>query len=66
MTDKELIQALRCCGTVNCGECLKTHTVCWRKKWMSDAADRMEALLAKNEELKRQLQEEIERNNNLK
>lgn len=55
MTDQELIKALRMCNTANCGECLKTHTVCWRKKWMSDAAARLEALLAENERLKAQV-----------
>lgn len=56
MTDLELIQALRLCSAVNCGECLKTHTVCLRRKWMSDAADRLVSLLAENERLKQDKQ----------
>lgn len=46
MTDQELIQSLRMCSKVSCPECLKKHTVCYRRRWMNTAADRLEALEA--------------------
>ena len=51
MTDQELIQALRMCSKVRCQDCLKEHTVCYRRKWMADAAIRLETLLAENKQL---------------
>lgn len=51
MTDHELIQALQMCSKVRCQDCLKEHTVCYRRKWMADAAIRLETLLAKNKQL---------------
>lgn len=47
MDDKELIQALRMCKTGKCAECLGVYTVCRRRQWLSDAADRLEVLLNK-------------------
>ena len=51
MTDQELIQALQMCSAVRCPDCLKEHTVCYRRKWMADASTRLETLLAENKQL---------------
>lgn len=51
MTDQELIQALQMCSMVRCPDCLKEHTVCYRRKWMADASTRLETLLAENKQL---------------
>lgn len=51
MTDQELIQALQMCSKVRCPDCLKEHTVCYRRKWMADASTRLETLLAENKQL---------------
>lgn len=49
MTDQELIQALQMCSKVRCPDCLKEHTVCYRRKWMADASTRLETLLAEKQ-----------------
>ena len=57
MTDKELIQALRCCGSTNdevCKDCpvkKECHETIGNPAALS-AAYRLEALLAENERLK--------------
>lgn len=57
MTDKELIQALRCCEMFDgCCECPASEDDC-RGASYDHAADRLEALLASNGRLKKQLDE---------
>lgn len=54
MTDKELIQALRCCGVgQSCKKC-PANSECYKVSYKY-AADRLEAMLAENERLKAQL-----------